>query len=150
MLPYWQQYYGEIKLDELQEILQRIANYLQCPVACARSYKYNGFFFYAFLKGRPENSVQYASKGIANNLTVSGYDVCIEKDENGNDKCHSTDTCENVFILPLRAPGFIDTVYLPENVDPNKVNILDVEEPVEEPEVSVTTEIPTNEEIEEE
>lgn len=116
-------------MDELQDILQRISNYLQCPVACAKSDRYKGFFFYAFLKGRPENSVRYGSKGLTDSFNISGYDVCIETNDNGEEVYHSTNLCENVFILPVRAPAFIDTVFMPTDIDPDKQNILDIKEP---------------------
>lgn len=99
---------------ELETILQDVADYLGCPIACARSPKFGEFYFHAYLKGVPSNLVDFASKGKASTLEQDGYNACIEKDENGNEFYHRVDECNNVFILPIKSKEFVSTIIEPK------------------------------------
>ena len=102
---------------ELDEILQLLSNYLNCPISCAKNLKYDGFYFHAFTKGRPANLIEFSSEGRTSTLEQDGYNACIEIDSDGNEHYHRVDLCEDVFILPIKSNFFINKVYTPESIE---------------------------------
>lgn len=98
---------------ELEKLIQSVSDYLSCPVACAKSMRDNEFYFYAYLKGRPANLVEFASNGQVSSFEQDGYNACIEKDENGKEFYHKVDICDNVFILPFKSDKLVDKIFEP-------------------------------------
>jgi hypothetical protein len=97
----------------LENIVQSISDYLSCPIACAKNTKDNEFYFYAYLKGRPANLVEFASNGKVSSFEQDGYNACIEKDEDGKEFYHRVDICDNVFVLPFKLDKLIDKIFEP-------------------------------------
>lgn len=100
---------------ELDEVLQKFSNYLDCPIACAKNLRYNGFYFHAFIRGRPANLVEFSSGGLVSNLEEDGYNACIEIGPDNKEHYHRVDICDEVFILPIKSNEFVDKIYMPEN-----------------------------------
>lgn len=101
----------------LEKLIQSISDYLSCPIACAKNTKDNAFYFYAYLKGRPANLVEFASNGQVSSFEQDGYNACIEKDDNGKEFYHRVDICENVFILPFKSDKLINKIFEPIAVE---------------------------------
>ena len=98
---------------KLEKMIQSISDYLSCPIACALDPKDNKFHFCAFLKGRPQNLVEFASKGQITTFEKDGYNACIEIDENGKESYHRIDLCNNVYILPFIADTLEEKIFEP-------------------------------------